>query len=462
MPLRCSPLSRTVNGSRGLASGGVLSHGSTNNNGERAKKSQEEAKCLKEKDEEAASAYVHLPFCKKKCFYCDFPVVATGMNTAPGSEAASRFDRYVDKLVKEMKAYKGLENCQDEDDRKTKTVRPLKTVFFGGGTPSLIAPAQLERILDTLRDIFGIDAQAEVSMEADPGTFDRKKLRDFTNLGINRISMGVQSFDSKLLELCGRSHNLAEVYQAIDDMHAVSPPSWSIDLMFGLPHQTLETWDHTLGEAIKADPHHVSCYDLQIEDSTPFARWYEVGMKPLPDEETGAKFFKLASERLREKDFLHYEISNYAKAGHECKHNQAYWHNDPFYAFGLGATSYLHRRRVQRPRKLKEYETWVDQGQPEDKILQQEQHQDADSDTKEDQLLDSIMLSLRLSEGLLMEGLNERFGVNVEDKIWKAVQKYEAERLIQVEDHGKRIRLSDPDGFLVSNSIISDIFASLD
>jgi oxygen-independent coproporphyrinogen-3 oxidase len=419
---------------------------------------------LQKKDEDAASAYVHLPFCKKKCFYCDFPVVATGKDTAPGSEAASRFDRYVDKLIKEMQAYqvKSSEKEEKESSSNDNLRRPLKTVFFGGGTPSLIPPAQLERILDSLRDIFGIDADAEVSMEADPGTFDRQKLRDFSSLGINRISMGVQSFDSKLLEVCGRSHNVVEVYQAIDDMHAVSPPSWSIDLMFGLPHQTLQTWEHTLGEAIKADPHHVSCYDLQIEESTPFARWYEVGAKPLPDEETGADFFKMASERLGAADFLHYEISNYAKAGHECKHNRAYWHNDPFYAFGLGATSYLHQRRIKRPRKMKEYETWVDQGQPIDKILQQQQEQDV-CDTKEDRLLDSIMLSLRLSEGLLMEGLDERFGVlGVEDKIWKGIKKYKAERLVQVEEGGKRIRLTDPDGFLVSNSIISDIFASLD
>ena len=280
------------------------------------------------KDQDALSAYVHLPFCRRKCFYCDFPVVALGKE----SSGTTQFESYVNVLCKEIRSYAAVDGRRREEEAVAG--EPLKTVFFGGGTPSLIPPAELERVLATIEETFGIDSNAEISMEADPGTFDRQKLSDFVGLGVNRLSMGVQSFDSKLLELCGRSHSLEDVYQAIEDMHAVSPPSWSMDLMFGLPHQNRETWQNTLEQAIEAEPDHISCYDLQIEDGTPFAKWYDVGLKPLPEEDTGAEFFKLASEALSRSGYLHYEISNYAKKGHESKHNITYWHNKPFYAFG--------------------------------------------------------------------------------------------------------------------------------
>ncbi len=299
-----------------------------------------------EDSEVAAAAYVHLPFCNKKCFYCDFPVVALG-ETTPDDARDAHFEGYVGLLLDEIAA-----------QPRARPEVPLRSVFFGGGTPSLIPPALLARVVDALDAKFGIAPDAEVSMEADPGTFDRQKLSAFARLGVNRFSVGVQSFDETLLAACGRSHNLADVYRAIEDMHHVGPASWSLDLMFGLPHQTPEVWESTLAEAIAADPPHVSCYDLQIEAGTPFDRWYEVGRAPLPAEDAGASLFRLASSLLTGAGYYHYEISNYAREGHECRHNYAYWHNRPFYGFGLGATSHIAGHRVQRPKRMAKYRQW--------------------------------------------------------------------------------------------------------
>ncbi|QDZ20905.1 oxygen-independent coproporphyrinogen III oxidase [Chloropicon primus] len=410
------------------------------------------------KDPGARSAYVHLPFCKRKCFYCDFPVVALG-SEATGTEAEPPiFESYVNLLEREVGRY------ASDAARGSSGGKKLDTVFFGGGTPSLIPPRQLERVLRRLDDTFGIEWEgAEISMECDPGTFDRRRLRDYIDLGVNRISMGVQSFDDRLLELCGRSHTLREVYQAIDDLHAASPASWSIDLMFGLPHQSLRAWEKTLDEAVAAEPSHVSCYDLQVEEATPFARWYEVGMAPLPDEDTSAEFFKMASRRLGSEGYSHYEISNYAREGHECRHNMAYWRNSPFYAFGLGSTSNLHGRRVQRPRKYKDYEAWVEDHDR--RYLELEQRGsggEAEEQVVLDRLLDEVMLSLRLKDGLRVAGLDETFGgcgiADVEARIMDAVTVHIEKKLVLLSEDGKSIRLSDPEGQLVSNSIISDIF----
>jgi len=414
-------------------------------------------------DPKALSAYVHLPFCRRKCWYCDFPVVALGSSEAsrPPEEPSPHIANYVNVLRQEMLAYRG----GDRGDRSGRApCSPLKTVFFGGGTPSLTPPSQLERVLETIDEVFGIAPDCEISIEADPGTFDRQKLRDFTSLGVTRVSMGVQSFDQRLLELCGRSHSVRDVYQAIEDMHAVGPGSWSLDLMFGLPHQTLDIWHASLSEAMKADPDHVSCYDLQIETGTPFAKWYEVGEAPLPEESLGADFFTAASQRLRAAGYRHYELSNYAKDGHESRHNLTYWHNEPFYAFGLGSTSYIHGARTKRPKKLREYFEWVEGGQPGISAPAADPDRtamDAQRESREDLLLDTIMLSLRLSEGLRVRGLDETFGIpDVERKIWRAVEDYVARGLVVVA--GDRISLSDPEGLLLSNTIISAIFAALD
>ena len=197
------------------------------------------------------SAYVHLPFCKRRCFYCDFPVSVVGSKPEqPGVQQGMH--EYVNLLCKEISATVNLNGP------------PLKTVFFGGGTPTLIPPKMLQQLMDALSSKYGIAAEAEVSMESDPGTFDVPRLQQYMSLGVNRFSMGVQCFQQELLQLCGRSHTLEDIYRAIDDFHQAGVQNWSLDLISGLPQLTIEHWQHSLREAIKADPSHISVYDLQV------------------------------------------------------------------------------------------------------------------------------------------------------------------------------------------------------
>jgi oxygen-independent coproporphyrinogen-3 oxidase len=198
------------------------------------------------------SAYVHLPFCKKKCLYCDFPVIAVG--SRPGDERVQEsMTAYVDALCREVAATRRLNDA----------AAPLQTLFFGGGTPSLIPPALLERIISAVDRAFGLASDAEVSIEADPGTFTADQLRTYCTLGVTRVSVGVQAFDEELLRVCGRAHGLADAYRAIEAVHAAGMPSWSLDLMSGLPGLTEDGWQRSLAAAVDAAPPHISVYDLQ-------------------------------------------------------------------------------------------------------------------------------------------------------------------------------------------------------
>ena len=197
------------------------------------------------------SAYIHLPFCKRRCYYCDFPVAVVGSKPEqPGIQQGMQ--DYINSLCQEIEATVKIPGP------------PLRTVFFGGGTPTLVPPTQLKQILETVSNKYGIEAQAEISMESDPGTFDTPRLQEYMSLGVNRFSMGVQCFQQELLELCGRSHTLDDVYRAIRDIKQAGVQNWSLDLISGLPQLTSKHWQHSLQEAISASPSHISVYDLQV------------------------------------------------------------------------------------------------------------------------------------------------------------------------------------------------------
>lgn len=393
-------------------------------------------------------AYIHLPFCKKKCLYCDFPVIAVGMNDKV-DKVQSRMSFYVEALLQEIAASEILNSA------------PLQTVFFGGGTPSLLPPLLLERILKAIDREFTIASDAEISIEADPGTFDRSLLKTYQNLGIHRLSLGVQSFEDELLATCGRAHNVADVYRAIEAVYASDMPSWSLDLMSGLPNLTPTGWQRSLEATLDADPHHVSVYDLQIEKKTPFGKLYKPGQAPLPQDEEAADMYAAAVRLLTSNTFEHYEVSNYAKDGHRCQHNMMYWHGKPFYGFGMGATSYLSGRRFARPRNLGAYKDWTIQySSGTDRRVPGRDHLPPESE--EDRLLDTIMLRLRLAEGLDLDRLAEQFGRQVKDLTLKGLRPHlERGTAVFIKDVPATVRLADPDGFLVSNDIISDVFSVL-
>ena len=413
---------------------------------------------------------------------------------------------YVDALCREIAATRRL-----NDDTS-----PLQTIFFGGGTPALISPFLLEQILNALDRSFGIDfscssssapSPLEISIEADPGCFTASTLRTYKSLGINRVSVGVQSFDNDLLALCGRAHDAADVFRAIESVYAADIPSWSLDLMSGLPNLTESIWESTLRTALDTSPPHISVYDLQIEPQTPFAKQYRPGEFPLPSEEDATRMYKTASHVLRGSGFEHYEISNYAKPGHRCAHNMTYWKGLPHYAFGMGAASYLQGIRFSRPKRLGAYLQWLNDDfcQSHDGTDSADRSDTARSDDREDtvkrkvpgegevpvesvddRITDTIMLRLRLADGLhtcdLSVSHTTEDGEVVDadgdsevlvDVVVNALKEHEQRGHVEFvyhDDEGSNqtaaavsiIKLTDPDGFVMSNDVISDIFVALD
>ncbi len=333
------------------------------------------------------SAYLHIPFCRRRCFYCDFPVFVVGDRQQ--GENSTTIQKYVECLLEEIRITPGGD-------------RPLETVFFGGGTPSLLSENQLQRILDSLDRRFGIARDAEISIEMDPGTFDLPQLHGYIKRGINRVSLGVQAFQDELLAVCGRSHNSKDIFTAVDLLHQVGVCDFSIDLISGLPHQTLDQWKASLETAVMISPSHISSYDLIVEPGTPFNRYYQPGETPLPDDRSAADMYRLAVEILTGSGYEHYEVSNYAKPGYQCRHNRVYWENLPYYGFGMGATSYAKGKRFTRPRKTREYYQWVEQ------LIAAGGEIDPPETPKDESLLETLMLGF-LTSFHPLESREDRF-----------------------------------------------------
>ncbi|KAK6123691.1 hypothetical protein DH2020_042566 [Rehmannia glutinosa] len=389
------------------------------------------------------SAYVHLPFCRKRCHYCDFPIIALGSSssTLNKNNDDPRISNYVETLCREIKAT----NLNSSNNP------PLKTVFFGGGTPSLVPPRLISSVLDALSSKFGMCGNAEISMEMDPGTFDAVAMKQLMNLGVNRVSLGVQAFQHELLKACGRAHGVHEVYEAVEIVKSCGVENWSVDLISSLPHQTPSMWEESLQLTVRAQPTHVSVYDLQVEQDTKFGVLYSPGEFPLPSENQSAEFYRTASRTLRDAGYDHYEISSYSKSGYRCKHNTTYWKNKPFYAFGLGSASYIGGVRFSRPRRLKEYMDYVQN--LENGVVKCTGDGIIDS---KDLATDVVMLSLRTADGSHVESGH----IICLDEQGRNVSANEFISLLSDEKVGY-IRLSDPDGFLLSNELISLAFGAI-
>ncbi len=388
----------------------------------------------------ARAAYVHIPFCRRRCYYCDFPISVLGDRLR--GEASGTVTQYVDWL------------CQEIGATPT-AAEPLTTVFFGGGTPSLLSVDQLGRILTVLADRFGLDPQAEISMEMDPGTFDLAQIQGYCNWGVNRISLGVQAFQTPLLQACGRTHAAGDIDQAVQLLAEAGVTNVSLDLISGLPGQTEADWRESLESAIALSPQHLSVYDLTIESETAFGRWYQPGDAPLPSDDHTAAFYRLAQATLTAAGYDHYEISNYAQPGFRCRHNQVYWHNQPHYGFGMGATSYLDHRRFSRPRTLRTYHQWL-----ETYLSAPEQAEEPPvSDTE--RLLDTLMVGLRLAEGVNLSQLQQAFGAKPVQRVQEILRRYVSANWVQFAQDTAGdtwVCLQDPDGFLFSNVVLVALF----
>jgi putative oxygen-independent coproporphyrinogen III oxidase len=433
-----------------------------------------------------ASAYVHIPFCRRRCYYCDFPISVVGDRPPQSRQSQHPASKpQFGAIVEYLKIL--LQEIQITPDLG----QPLQTLFFGGGTPSLLTADQLATVINTLNDQFGIAASAEISVEMDPGTFDLAQLHGYRLAGVNRVSLGVQAFQAELLAACGRTQTPEDIDAAVAMLRQAGITNFSLDLISGLPHQTLDQWQESLERAIALNPTHLSIYDLTIEPMTAFSRWYQPGRSPLPSDDITAQMYKMAQQVLTTDGYDHYEISNYARPGYHCRHNRVYWENRPYYGFGMGAASYIQGQRLNRPRTRSEYYAWVDERIAQADLL------DYPVTPPDEILLETLMLGLRLTEGLSLEALFDQFGEQSVQMVLQALTPYFNRKWATLlrADHrpveplslqsnpanpakqskqgeqsdgdiphsiqdwsGYRICLTDPDGFLFSNVVLSDVF----
>jgi len=285
------------------------------------------------------SVYIHIPFCKHRCAYCDFNTYAGQENSIPA---------YVNALIREMEFV---------GQRSAGLPITVHTVFFGGGTPSLLSAPQFDSILRALRSAFSLTADAEISIEANPGTISPEKLDGIRKAGINRISFGVQSANTEELRMLERIHDFFTVIEAVTSARKAGFENINLDLIYGLPEQTLDSWKMTLHRIADLHPEHISAYALTLEHGTPFGRWSSKGWLPIPDPDLAAEMYEHAEEFLDGNGYGHYEISNWAKTSpeFECRHNLQYWRSLPYLAFGAGAHGYANGYRYSNVLRIKTY-----------------------------------------------------------------------------------------------------------
>lgn len=313
------------------------------------------------------SLYIHIPFCLRKCAYCDF---------VSFPDQADKIDEYIARLEREMTErtaqYGAL--CAD-------------TLFIGGGTPSLLTGAQMTRLISAVRAHFTLSDNAEITCEANPGTLDAGKMRAYRASGINRLSIGVQAFDDRLLKQLGRIHRSDEAIQAVHAAHEAGFDNLSIDLMYALPGQTLDDWMNTLAVAADLPIRHISCYSLIVEDFTPMKALFENEPSLFPDDETAVSMQHMAADFLHAQGFERYEISNYAHPGFESRHNMVYWTRGDYLGLGCAAHSLMNGARFSNSASLEEYLS----GAPGD---------NAEQLTDQDVYEESVMLGLRTHLGV--------------------------------------------------------------
>jgi oxygen-independent coproporphyrinogen-3 oxidase len=293
------------------------------------------------------SLYFHIPFCTHRCAYCDF-------NTYAGQE--EMIPAYVEALCREIEFVGagflspfGVLRREGRDEGK------VHTIFFGGGTPSLLSPKHFESIFQSIRNNFILTEDAEITMEANPGTVSFENLLALRTIGINRISYGVQSANSEELRMLERVHTFFDVIEAVTSTRKAGFNNLNLDLIYGLPEQTLQTWQVTVNRILDLHPEHLSAYALTLEHGTPFGRWSAKGLLPLPDPDLAAEMYEWLGETLEANGYLQYEISNWAKPGYECRHNLQYWRGLPYLAFGAGAHGYADGYRYSNVLRIKTY-----------------------------------------------------------------------------------------------------------
>ena len=384
--------------------------------------------------------YVHIPFCATKCPYCDF-------NTYAGIE--SQMEPYLAALRSEIDLWGAVLGGPR-----------LDTVFFGGGTPSYLPPGSLGMLLDAVRGSFGLAVEAEITAEANPDDLCAEKLASLLEAGVNRLSIGVQSLDDDLLRFLGRRHSAGEALEAFTTARSAGFDNVSIDLMYGLPDQTLEQWGATLATALGMRPSHISMYCLTLEGGTPMERDAAAGRIPVPDGDLAADMYLMAEVQTAEAGYRHYEISNWAIPGRESRHNLLYWRNRPFLGVGPGAHSYLDGHRFHNIRSPREYIRRLESGEPcpqpggriFDGIPVVEGAEPVD---RRLEMAETMMMGLRLDTGVETAGFTARFGEPPGEAYGEVIEELEDDGLLEA--GSERIVLT-PRGRLLGNEVFGRFF----
>lgn len=352
------------------------------------------------KEVSSLALYIHIPFCYQKCPYCDFL-------SYPLGEAWDRVNVFVDDLKREIRL-------------RAETMSPdyqqVSSVYLGGGTPTCLPAEYLEDVLDTVRNFFPVALGVEITVEANPGTVDACLCQRLLRAGVNRLSLGAQAFQDDLLKLMGRIHNKADIRSAFNAARRAGLENINLDLIYGLPSQTIGLWRDSLKRAVSLGPEHVSTYGLHLEPFTPWGQAMEKGGLDLPDEELVADMYDLARDLLPDSLYEQYEIANFALPGKRSRHNQVYWRNGDYLGLGVGATSHLKGRRFLNVSCLDDYHQMLVKGffpvaceEPSVRLREMDE---------------TVFLGLRMLEGLHVENFKRRFGVDPEEAYGSTIAKF--------------------------------------
>ncbi len=372
------------------------------------------------------SLYVHIPFCQKKCYYCDF-------NSYSGKQHLIK--DYIEALKKEIIMYKFILNNYRID-----------TIFFGGGTPSILEGDQITDIIDTIKKHYVVRDGAEISIEANPGALNYNKLKKYYSSGINRLSIGLQACQDNLLKTLGRIHSFEDYLKNLKEARKAGFTNINTDLIFSLPGQKKEHWEKCLEKIVSLDMPHISAYSLIVEEGTPLNNWVKNKIVALPDEEIQLKMYHHTIKYLKEKGYIHYEISNFAKSGFQCKHNMVYWYNKQYIGLGAGSHSYFNKKRFSNVNGIEEYIDLVKSNKTpiEDEI---------DVSIK-DEISETMFLGLRLIEGISIDEFTKRFNISPFEIYEKQIKKFSEQGLLEWDK--THIRLTQK-GIDISNIVFQEM-----
>ncbi|MEW6730539.1 MAG: radical SAM family heme chaperone HemW [Acidobacteriota bacterium] len=375
-----------------------------------------------------AGLYLHIPFCQAKCTYCSF---------ITGSYEDLLAQRYLKALAAEVRASAAS---------LTPAKRSVDTIYFGGGTPSIIAPAALEQLLEVCHECFDVAADAEITVEMNPSDIDLARLRSYREMGINRASVGVQSFIDTQLRAMGRDHSAADAFSAVDKLRSAGFDNISIDLIAGLPEQTLEQWHHNLAQACSLAPEHLSIYLLEIKEGTTLYAQIRSGQLQTPDEDLAAEMYEMLLDETAATGYQHYEISNFARIKSDqlrySHHNIKYWLDIPYFGYGVSAHSYNGRERYWNVKSTHEYITRIEQsGEAVAERIELSPY---------DQAREAFMLQLRLMTGVDLANFQIRYGFDLANEYHEELVELAAAGLLET-DQG-RLRLTRR-GILLSNEV---------